>query len=296
MEKIKSHLQVGVRETSQHFWGFRRDAAFEKRSPASRSGRRTGASRTSQELNRRLQKLRGSQTEATPRRRSDWGPAPAHLPAPPLAGSLPASLRACAGWLGSWGAGSCVQWPADRGAPSAKRGAMPAGGAWALLCCALLCALGAVPSQAGECKDLESCEKCIEGAASLNITDCVWMLCRESKEKHGTGSCVGKGQPAKEKCSFYNITTMCEAAEKTTKEPPHPTTKEPPKPSTKEPEIRTPGTTASPPLTGPPKFHPAGFDSASFIGGIVLVLSIQAVVFFVIKFLRSKDSTYQTLI
>ncbi|XP_015274089.1 PREDICTED: CD164 sialomucin-like 2 protein [Gekko japonicus] len=119
---------------------------------------------------------------------------------------------------------------------------MPAVGAWglrAVLCCALLCVLRVIPSQAGECKDLESCEKCIEGAASLNITDCVWMLCRESKEKQGT--------------------------------------------------------TASPLLTGSPEFHPAGFDSASFIGGIVLVLSIQAVIFFVIKFLRSKDSTYQTL-
>uniref|UniRef100_A0ACB8FRI6 Uncharacterized protein n=1 Tax=Sphaerodactylus townsendi TaxID=933632 RepID=A0ACB8FRI6_9SAUR len=88
---------------------------------------------------------------------------------------------------------------------------------------------------------------------------------------------------------------MCEAPEKTTKEPPRPTTKEPPEPPSKEPEIRTPGTTASPPLTGSPEFRPAGFDSASFIGGIVLVLSIQAVIFFVIKFLRSKDSTYQTL-
>ncbi|XP_054856055.1 CD164 sialomucin-like 2 protein isoform X2 [Eublepharis macularius] len=176
---------------------------------------------------------------------------------------------------------------------------MPAAGAWELraaLWCVLLCALGVVPSQAGECKDLESCKKCIEGEASLNITDCVWMLCRESKEQQGTGNCVGKGEPAKEKCSFYNITTMCEAPKMTTKEPPRPTTKEPPKPFTKEPEILTPGTTASLPLTGSPEFHSAGFDSASFIGGIVLVLSIQAVIFFVIKFLRSKDSTYQTLI
>ncbi|XP_060113979.1 CD164 sialomucin-like 2 protein isoform X2 [Heteronotia binoei] len=175
---------------------------------------------------------------------------------------------------------------------------MLAAGAWELraaLGCALLCALAALPSRAGECKDLESCEKCIEGEASLNITDCVWMFCRESKEKQGSGSCVGKGEPAKEKCSFYNITSMCEAPKMTTKEPPHPTTKEPPKPSTKKPEILTPGTMASPPLTGSPEFHPAGFDSASFIGGIVLVLSIQTVIFFVIKFLRSKDSTYQTL-
>ncbi|XP_077193868.1 CD164 sialomucin-like 2 protein isoform X4 [Paroedura picta] len=206
---------------------------------------------------------------------SRWGPAPEHLPAAPPPGGSPApSSRACARWLRSCCSPSRGHFPADRGGdPSArgacaKSGAMPAVGAWApraVLWCALLCALGTAPSQAGECKELESCEKCIEGEASLNITDCVWMFCKESK-KEGTGSCVGKGEPAKEACSFYNVTSMCE------------------------------GTTASPPLTSFPEFHSAGFDSASFIGGIVLVLSIQAVIFFVIKFLRSKDSTYQTLI
>ncbi|XP_077193866.1 CD164 sialomucin-like 2 protein isoform X2 [Paroedura picta] len=236
---------------------------------------------------------------------SRWGPAPEHLPAAPPPGGSPApSSRACARWLRSCCSPSRGHFPADRGGdPSArgacaKSGAMPAVGAWApraVLWCALLCALGTAPSQAGECKELESCEKCIEGEASLNITDCVWMFCKESK-KEGTGSCVGKGEPAKEACSFYNVTSMCEAPRTTTKEPPHPTTKETPKSPTKEPEIFTPGTTASPPLTSFPEFHSAGFDSASFIGGIVLVLSIQAVIFFVIKFLRSKDSTYQTLI
>uniref|UniRef100_A0A8B9G267 CD164 sialomucin-like 2 protein n=1 Tax=Amazona collaria TaxID=241587 RepID=A0A8B9G267_9PSIT len=54
-------------------------------------------------------------------------------------------------------------------------------------------------------------------------------------------------------------------------------------------------THTSAPLTGSPEFHPPGFDTASFVGGIVLVLSIQAVVFFIIKFIKSKDSTYQTL-
>ncbi|XP_061452524.1 CD164 sialomucin-like 2 protein isoform X2 [Rhineura floridana] len=145
----------------------------------------------------------------------------------------------------------------------------PAARTWPLraaLLGALLCGHGVVLSQAGGCKALESCDKCIEGDAALNITDCVWMHCRESEEKPGTGSCVGKEEPAKEKCSFFNVTTMCE------------------------------GTTASPPLTGSPEFRPPGFDSASFIGGIVLILSIQAILFFVVKFLRSKDSTYQTLI
>lgn len=54
-------------------------------------------------------------------------------------------------------------------------------------------------------------------------------------------------------------------------------------------------TTTSAPLTGSPEFHPPGFDTASFIGGVVLVLCVQAVAFFVIKFIKSKDSTYQTL-
>ncbi|KAF7242483.1 hypothetical protein EYD10_11164 [Varanus komodoensis] len=149
----------------------------------------------------------------------------------------------------------------------------------------------------GECKELEQCDKCIEGEASRNITDCVWMRCQESPEKPGTGSCVRKGEPAKEKCLFFNVTKMCEAPQTPTPTTEHSptTTKAPPKPQTKEPEIHTPGSTATPPLTGTPEYRPPGFDSASFIGGIVLVLSLQAVIFFVVKFLRSKDNTYQTL-
>uniref|UniRef100_F7FKU0 CD164 molecule like 2 n=1 Tax=Monodelphis domestica TaxID=13616 RepID=F7FKU0_MONDO len=50
------------------------------------------------------------------------------------------------------------------------------------------------------------------------------------------------------------------------------------------------------PATVPPlDSHTPGFDGASFVGGIVLVLSVQAVTFFFIRFVRAKDSTYQTL-
>ncbi|XP_062818343.1 CD164 sialomucin-like 2 protein isoform X3 [Anolis carolinensis] len=148
-----------------------------------------------------------------------------------------------------------------------RAGTPLASAAAALLLLLLLCEAPQA-GRAGECKELESCDKCIEGAASQNITNCVWMDCQESPEKPGIGSCVEKGEPAKEKCSFVNATAMCEG----------PTASSPP-----------------PPLTSSPEFHPPGFDSASFIGGMVLVLSIQAVIFFVVKFLRSKDSTYQTL-
>ncbi|MEQ2279713.1 hypothetical protein AMECASPLE_012185, partial [Ameca splendens] len=37
------------------------------------------------------------------------------------------------------------------------------------------------------------------------------------------------------------------------------------------------------------------FDAASFIGGIVLVLGLQAVIFFLYKFCKSKERNYHTL-
>ncbi|NWV60686.1 MUC24 protein, partial [Malurus elegans] len=46
------------------------------------------------------------------------------------------------------------------------------------------------------------------------------------------------------------------------------------------------------PVPGPRK---STFDAASFIGGIVLVLGLQAVIFFLYKFCRSKDRNYHTL-
>ncbi|XP_029984253.1 sialomucin core protein 24 isoform X2 [Sphaeramia orbicularis] len=55
------------------------------------------------------------------------------------------------------------------------------------------------------------------------------------------------------------------------------------------------GTTISPltPTTAPHKN--STFDAASFIGGIVLVLGVQAVIFFLYKFCKSKDRNYHTL-
>ncbi|CAG03608.1 unnamed protein product, partial [Tetraodon nigroviridis] len=51
-------------------------------------------------------------------------------------------------------------------------------------------------------------------------------------------------------------------------------------------------TTAVAPTSQP---HKNTFDAASFIGGIVLVLGLQAVIFFVYKFCKSKDRNYHTL-
>uniref|UniRef100_A0A8C8R6I7 CD164 molecule like 2 n=1 Tax=Pelusios castaneus TaxID=367368 RepID=A0A8C8R6I7_9SAUR len=120
------------------------------------------------------------------------------------------------------------------------------------------------------CKQLESCERCLEGDPSQNITGCIWMHCGATEE-----GCIGKGEPIKKTCSISNDTAAY------------------PSNTTASPHL--PGTTTSPPQTATPGFRPPGFDSASFIGGIVLVLSVQAVFYFIVKFLKSKDSTYQTL-
>ncbi|NXO05085.1 C16L2 protein, partial [Rhinopomastus cyanomelas] len=169
---------------------------------------------------------------------------------------------------------------------------MAPSGAGALCCtllCALLCAQGPAPTRAGECSELRSCETCVASTASHNSSRCIWVGCGTPEEPGEAGSCEQRGVAARDNCVLYNTSTLCRALKSPTEEPPRSHSKEPP---THPPRTTT---TTSAPLTSSPEFHPPGFDTASFIGGIVLVLSVQAVVFFVIKFIKSKDSTYQTL-
>ncbi|NXS27607.1 C16L2 protein, partial [Pomatostomus ruficeps] len=137
------------------------------------------------------------------------------------------------------------------------------------------------PGVAGECGELRSCEMCTASTHSHNGTGCVWVGCGTPEEP---GACVRRGAAVRETCALYNTSALCRGL--------------PAAPITPQASCfpRPPGTTTtSAPLTGSPEFHPPGFDTASFIGGIVLVLCVQAVAFFVIKFIKSKDSTYQTL-
>ncbi|CAL8318089.1 unnamed protein product [Merluccius merluccius] len=54
-------------------------------------------------------------------------------------------------------------------------------------------------------------------------------------------------------------------------------------------------TATSPVVPTPSPSKSSTFDAASFIGGIVLVLGLQAVIFFLYKFCKSKDRNYHTL-
>ncbi|NXO92760.1 MUC24 protein, partial [Certhia brachydactyla] len=70
-----------------------------------------------------------------------------------------------------------------------------------------------------------------------------------------------------------------------------------PLPKTTIPSATTTATTAgsSTTVAPVPVSRKSTFDAASFIGGIVLVLGLQAVIFFLYKFCRSKDRNYHTL-
>ncbi|XP_052573220.1 CD164 sialomucin-like 2 protein isoform X2 [Peromyscus californicus insignis] len=134
---------------------------------------------------------------------------------------------------------------------------------------AALIRLNIWPTAQGGCKHLGHCERCVDRAHNLSI--CVWQRCGPEEPGH----CVAQAEVVKEGCSVYNRSESCPASHH------HPT---------HEPKTST---TGSPPV---PEAHSPGFDGASFIGGIVLVLSLQATAFFILRFLKAKDSTYQTLI
>uniref|UniRef100_G1RER2 CD164 molecule like 2 n=2 Tax=Nomascus leucogenys TaxID=61853 RepID=G1RER2_NOMLE len=153
-------------------------------------------------------------------------------------------------------------------------------------CCLLLCAQLAVagkgargfgrgalirlniwPAVQGACKQLEVCEHCVEGDRARNLSGCLWEQCRPEEPGH----CVAQAEVVKEGCSIYNLSEACPAAHH------HPTY-----------EPKTVTTGEEPPS---PEAHSPGFDGASFVGGVVLVLSLQAVAFFVLRFLKAKDST-----
>ncbi|XP_075394754.1 CD164 sialomucin-like 2 protein [Tenrec ecaudatus] len=157
-------------------------------------------------------------------------------------------------------------------------------------CCLLLCAqlaaagkgargfgrgallrLNPWPAVQGGCGQLERCEQCVEGSRAHNLSGCVWEQCQAEEPGH----CVAPAEAsAKEDCWVYNHSAACPAAHH------HPTY---------NPKTITTGSPLAPEAPSP------GFDGASFLGGVVLVLSLQAVAFFVLRFLKAKDSTYQTL-
>ncbi|XP_037699964.1 sialomucin core protein 24 [Choloepus didactylus] len=134
------------------------------------------------------------------------------------------------------------------------------------------------------CENYNTCLSCVNAN-----TTCFWIECKEDKSYCSHNSTVSD-------CHVMNSTDSCSAptapplptnsTAKTTTQPASPTT---------SPTVTTSGTTNT---TLTPTSQPARkstFDAASFIGGIVLVLGVQAVIFFLYKFCKSKERNYHTL-
>ncbi|XP_041109274.1 sialomucin core protein 24-like isoform X2 [Polyodon spathula] len=178
---------------------------------------------------------------------------------------------------------------------------------WKLLFVALtLTLLGSTTTaeKLGGCSDWTNCSNCTEVLVA-NETACQWVTCTVNSTI--TGSCMNRTETVGTNCTIVNATSC--TANSTTATPQTMTnsttvaTTAPLKTTTTVPALTTPHNTTSPttaktnstviPTTAPHK--KSTFDAASFIGGIVLVLGLQAVIFFLCKFCKSKDRNYHTL-
>ncbi|XP_072303212.1 CD164 sialomucin-like 2 protein [Eucyclogobius newberryi] len=141
-------------------------------------------------------------------------------------------------------------------------------------CLLLFVAVNSAYSQADpDCSQADSCDLCV-GASLLNLTGCVWRLCPEDNDN---GVCMRDGGDTADdgrNCSWTRVSELCLVVE----------------------TLAEDGNDADRKSTPKPEFSQAKFDMSSFIGGIILVLCVQAGGFFAMRFLKSKDqSTYETI-
>ncbi|XP_028858360.1 sialomucin core protein 24 [Denticeps clupeoides] len=168
---------------------------------------------------------------------------------------------------------------------------------------ALFVLAGSAVSQADVCSTATDCESCHK------MGSCVWQQCPGQQSP----LCVNESMANTTACTNLTCTSpsptpsLTPAASPTapsnstnsTSEPtsvPSNSTAQPPVTSashnSSSPMTQTTKTTTPSPTSEPKK---STFDAASFIGGIVLVLGLQAVIFFLYKFCKSKDRNYHTL-
>ncbi|XP_069462642.1 sialomucin core protein 24 [Ambystoma mexicanum] len=156
------------------------------------------------------------------------------------------------------------------------------------------------------CGDLLSCEAC------LNVTsqNCSWQAC--PLDSNGN-SCVNATNVI-QNCTIIDTLSTCSSnstpapsaapspsvlvpTTSTTGNQTTNTTVAPVTTATTNTTTATTGAANSTTTVNPTKLppHTGTFDAASFIGGIVLVLGVQAVIFFLYKFCKSKERNYHTL-
>ncbi|XP_029370603.1 CD164 sialomucin-like 2 protein [Echeneis naucrates] len=146
---------------------------------------------------------------------------------------------------------------------------------WVLkVLCSTLLLLAVLPSaNAGsDCSQAKSCDLCV-GESLLNLTGCVWMLCPDD---NNTGLCVMDESDATNSsmnCSWTRVSELCTVVENGA-------------------EGGGGGDSGNDSNTSSTsEFSQAKFDMSSFIGGIVLVLCLQAGGFLAMRFLKSREQS-----
>ncbi|CAK6961876.1 sialomucin core protein 24 [Scomber scombrus] len=129
-----------------------------------------------------------------------------------------------------------------------------------------------------ECSSL-TCDKCV------TTNGCQWANCTETAFSCLSSALLANGTCTNASCSDNtNVTTV------------NPTHSGNTSTATTASTASTGTSTTTTPIVPTPAHHKnSTFDAASFIGGIVLVLGLQAVIFFLYKFCKSKDRNYHTL-
>ncbi|XP_042292147.1 CD164 sialomucin-like 2 protein [Thunnus albacares] len=140
--------------------------------------------------------------------------------------------------------------------------------------CATLLLVAVVPSvySQSDCSQAESCDLCV-GDSMLNLTGCVWRLCPDGND---TGMCMndeGNSADNAMNCSWTRVSELCTVVETVAE-------------GGGEGDS---GDGSNPKSTS--EFSQAKFDMSSFIGGIILVLCLQAGGFFAMRFLKSKEQS-----
>ncbi|XP_053719305.1 CD164 sialomucin-like 2 protein [Synchiropus splendidus] len=130
----------------------------------------------------------------------------------------------------------------------------------------LLAVVSLVLSQS-DCSQAKSCDLCV-GASMLNLTGCVWRLCPYDND---AGMCMkdeGSVADSSMNCSWTRVSELCSVV-----------------------EIVAEGDKSDSEDKPNPEFSQAKFNMSSFIGGIILVLCLQAGGFFAMRFLKSKEQS-----
>ncbi|XP_028256315.1 CD164 sialomucin-like 2 protein [Parambassis ranga] len=141
-----------------------------------------------------------------------------------------------------------------------------------LVICSTLLLLAVVPIAylQSDCSQAESCDLCV-GESMLNLTGCVWRLCPDGND---TGMCVTDDDNSVDNsmnCSWTRVSELCSVVETVA--------------------VGEGDSGDGSSSNSPPEFSQAKFDMSSFIGGIILVLCLQAGGFFAMRFFKSKEQS-----